>query len=144
MPYAVQLITLPSNWPPRIHNIYKGDVTTDDVVSCFHETIELLNKQTSKVDIVGIFEVDASLFNARGILFQKKLIDQVTLHPNLDQIILVDLNNVMTGDFLKRTLQAALSRPDLKVSILGSLAELEEFLSKKYADYTPPPAQASA
>lgn len=134
MPYKVELVNeLYRAWPPRIHNIYWGDVTTEEVISCFHETIAMLGQQTQKVDVVGVMQPDTSLANATSIIFQKDLIDEVTFHPKLDQIVIVDLNNVMTGVFLKRVLQVALSRPDLKVTILGSMDELSQYLQRKYS-----------
>lgn len=134
MPYEVRVVREPYRiWPPRIHNIYSGDVTTDDVVACFNETIALLDQQTRPIDVVGILEKDSSLLNARGIVFQQDLINKLTWHNKLDQIVVVDLNNVLSGVLLKTTLQVALSRPELKVSILSTMEELTAYLEKKYA-----------
>lgn len=135
MPYQALLYhEMYRAWPPRIHNIYTGDVTTDEIAECFKETAALLDQQPSKVDLIGILQPNVSLQNAAGIVFRKDLINTITFHKNVDQIIIVDLNHVLTGIFLKSVLQTSLSRPELKVSILGSMDELNTYLQKKYSN----------
>lgn len=120
-------------WPKRIHNHYHGDLTAEEIVKCIEETISVLDQQFVKTDVVGILEHDCTLRNATGILFEAEVINRLAQHPQLDQIMVVDLNQVLTGAFLRRVLQVALSRPTLKVSIFGSMEELNAYLQVKYA-----------
>lgn len=133
MPVEVRLMKeVEPGWPPIIYNIYSGSVTTDEVVSCVNQSLALLDQQTNLVDIVGIFEQETNMLNAKGVIFQKPLLDQLTWHEKLDQVIIVDLNGIIGGDFTKKTLQTFLSKPELKISILSSMDELHEYLMKKY------------
>jgi len=133
MPYEVRLIKESTkSWPARIHNIYTGNVTTDDVVGCVNSSIRLLDQQDEPIDIIGIFEKDSNFLNAKGVLFQKPLMEQLTWHQKLNELILVDLNMVITGDFTKKSLQTFLSRPELKISIVGSMEVLDAFLTQRY------------
>jgi len=134
MPFEVKLVREKyPTWPPRIHTTYRGNVTTDEVVACINSTISLLDQRTEPLDLVGIFEQDTNMSNAKGVLFQKPLLDQLTWHDNLDQIVIVDLNKMINGDFLKHSLQTMLSKPELKISIFSSMDELDAYLANKYA-----------
>lgn len=134
MPIEVRLIQEEGkHWPPRIHNTYSGNVTTDEFITCANETINLLDQQEVQVDVVGIFNQDTNMSNAKGVLFQKPLLDQLTWHDKLDQIMIVDLNHIISGDFPKRSLQTMLSKPELKISIFGSMVELEAYMANKYS-----------
>ena len=142
MPYEAQLIVEPKTWPPYIRNTFSGKVTTEEVIASINVTLNLLDKQDRPTDLVAIFEDGCSLFNAKGILFQKDLIEQLTWHSNLDQIIAADLNQVLNGSFLQTLLQAAMNQPALKVSIFGSMEELNAYMKKKYENYKPTPTAA--
>jgi len=134
MPYEVRLVTEPGEgWPPRIVNTFTGKITTEEIISSIRLTLNLLDKQSQPTDLVAIFKDGASMLQAKGILFQKELIDQLTWHSMLDQIMAVDLNQAPYGSFLKMLLDAAVNQPALKVSLFTSMAEFEDYLTKKYA-----------
>jgi len=135
MPYEVRLIKEPENkgWVPYIQNTFTGSITTEEVVASINVTLNLLDQQTSPIDLVAIFEEGSSMFGAKGIVFQKELIDQLTWHSMLDQIIAVDVNTSIYGSFIKALLQTASNQYALKVTAMPTMAELHAYLDKKYA-----------
>lgn len=145
MPYEVRLISEPDKgWPPRIQNTFSGSITTDEVVASINVTLNLLDQQSRPTDLIAIFEEGSSMFGAKGVVFQKELIDQLTWHSNLDQIIAIDLNTGLYGSFLKTLLQSAVNQAALKVSTLPNLEELTAYLTKKYSAQKAAPENGSS
>jgi hypothetical protein len=134
MPYTVELIhDTEKDWPPRIQNTFSEFITTEEVIESIQESVKILDKQSTPIDVIAVFEKGSSMLGAKGILFQGRLIDQFTWHPKLDQIVAVELNRGLYGSFIKTLLQAAKSRPGLKVTVFGTLAELDKYLNVKYS-----------
>lgn len=136
MSLAVELIyETEKGRPPRVQNTFSGQVTTEEVVSSIHDTVEILNQQSEPIDVIAIFEEGSSMLSAKGILGQARIIDQLTWHPKLDQVIAVELNKGLYGSFIKTLLNAAKNQPGLKVTVFGTMRELDQYLTKKYAAY---------
>lgn len=134
MPLAVELIfETEKGRPPRVQNTFSGQVSTDEVIQSITDTVEILNQQKSPIDVIAIFEEGSSMLSAKGILMKPSVIDKLTWHPMLDQIVAVELNRGLYGSFIKTLLNAAKNQPGLKVTVFGTMRELDTYLTKKYA-----------